>query len=159
METKKCSKCGEEKELGEFHVLRARSDGRRSECSSCSKEYRNRYETKERMFAWHLKNTHNMTPEQYWEMCEKQGGKCYICLQEETHRDRRSNAVRHLSIDHCHYTGVVRRLLCQSCNVMEGHYNKYTTEGKQNFLRRFPLYHQNCKKLVEVHDEIHSPRP
>ena len=37
---KACSKCGIVKPLDEFHKKKGRSDGRRSECKSCSKAYR-----------------------------------------------------------------------------------------------------------------------
>jgi hypothetical protein len=43
-----------------------------------------------------------------------QGGSCKICKTHE------SNLKRKLFVDHCHTTGSVRGLLCQSCNTMIG---------------------------------------
>jgi len=44
----------------------------------------------------------------------KQNGKCAICKKPETRKT--GNKIRELSIDHCHKTGKVRGLLCDSCN-------------------------------------------
>ena len=38
METKKCSKCGEVKELGEFHRCRTNPDGHHYHCKTCRRE-------------------------------------------------------------------------------------------------------------------------
>ena len=38
METKVCTKCGEEKPLSEFYRLKSSKDGRRSACKKCSNE-------------------------------------------------------------------------------------------------------------------------
>jgi hypothetical protein len=47
---------------------------------------------------------------EYDEMLEKQGNRCLICLNKPTIKKR-------LSIDHCHETGKVRGLICNSCNL------------------------------------------
>lgn len=62
-----------------------------------------------------LKRDHGMTRAQYQEMYGVQGGVCYICGQQETHR-----SFKNLSVDHNHVTGVWRKLLCHQCNVMIG---------------------------------------
>lgn len=41
-----------------------------------------------------------------------QGGVCAIC--------RRKDEARSLSVDHCHSSGVLRGLLCRTCNLMLG---------------------------------------
>ena len=53
------------------------------------------------------------------EMFRKQDGKCSICHQPETSKDKQGN-VRVLAVDHCHATGAVRELLCYACNSMLG---------------------------------------
>lgn len=47
-------------------------------------------------------------------MAEAQDHKCAICGQPET--ELRNGVVRHLAVDHNHFTGAIRALLCQRCN-------------------------------------------
>lgn len=54
--------------------------------------------------------SYGLTPEQYDAMLEKQGGVCAICRKAPP-------AQRRLAVDHDHVTGVVRGLLCTSCNL------------------------------------------
>lgn len=66
----------------------------------------------------------------YNEMLTEQNGVCKICLNKSNVR---------LSVDHCHITGMVRGLLCRTCNLGIGHLNEninnlyraidYLTEG------------------------------
>lgn len=55
---------------------------------------------------------YNLTPQGFQDILNKQGGKCAICG---------SNNPNHWSgrfhVDHCHDTGMVRGLLCASCNT------------------------------------------
>lgn len=50
----------------------------------------------------------------YKTLCEFQGHVCAIC---GTHRD---DMYRDLGVDHCHATGVIRGLLCNTCNSAIG---------------------------------------
>jgi hypothetical protein len=59
--------------------------------------------------AKYVEATYGITGEQYQELYEAQGGKCFICR-------RATGAVKRLSVDHDHKTGIVRGLLCRSCN-------------------------------------------
>lgn len=52
---------------------------------------------------------YGLTLEQFDEQLAKQNGVCAICQQLET-------GGKSLAVDHCHSTGVVRGLLCGSCN-------------------------------------------
>jgi hypothetical protein len=52
-------------------------------------------------------------------MLECQDGKCYICKKEEQVTYPNGTPKR-LSIDHCHTTGKVRKLLCTNCNTAIG---------------------------------------
>lgn len=58
-----------------------------------------------------FKQEYGITPEQYDAMLAEQDGGCAIC-------DRRigDGAGRRLYVDHCHDTGIVRGLLCSTCN-------------------------------------------
>lgn len=66
-----------------------------------------------------LKYEYGITPEQYDQMLEAQGGVCAICKLPE--RERRQ--VR-LCVDHDHVTGKVRGLLCRACNVALGKFQE-----------------------------------
>ena len=115
MSSKTCKDCGTEKPLDEFYANKKRKDGRATYCMPCANA---------RSAAWrknnpkknavhhrrsHLKKMYGITVEQYDEMYEKQGGKCFICEKEEaTH------------VDHCHDSGDVRALLCNGCNSAIG---------------------------------------
>lgn len=56
----------------------------------------------------------------YLRMHTEQNGKCLICKKPETMVFY--GKVKALSVDHCHKTGMVRGLLCHSCNVGLGHF-------------------------------------
>jgi len=59
-----------------------------------------------------LKHTYGLTLEQYNEMVNRNGGRCYICNKIK----KRNNCKNGLCVDHDHKTGQVRGLLCHSCN-------------------------------------------
>ena len=63
--------------------------------------------------AMNLKK-YGMTPEAYQEMLDDQGGVCAACFQVETHRNQ--FGVVSLAVDHDHFSGKVRGLLCGRCN-------------------------------------------
>ena len=46
METKKCSKCGEIKPVGEFNKSKSSKDGLFAWCKSCQKQYKKKYAEK-----------------------------------------------------------------------------------------------------------------
>jgi hypothetical protein len=59
---------------------------------------------------------YGLTVPAYQRLLAKQGGVCAICGEAS----RGSKTVAALFVDHCHATGVVRGLLCGSCNSMIG---------------------------------------
>ena len=56
-----------------------------------------------------LKKLYGITVQEYDKMLKKQKGKCAIC-------GKKPDKIR-LAVDHCHRTGKVRGLLCNSCNL------------------------------------------
>ncbi|ALA48165.1 endonuclease VII [Mycobacterium phage Phlei] len=60
-------------------------------------------------WAARIQVTYGITEEEYWKIYEFQGGSCYICRRATGQKKR-------LSVDHDHKTGIVRGLLCASCN-------------------------------------------
>jgi hypothetical protein len=58
----------------------------------------------------YLRRTYNLTEAEYEKMLDHQGGRCYICQKPPKN-------VR-LAVDHDHFTGQVRGLLCWQCNSL-----------------------------------------
>jgi hypothetical protein len=75
--------------------------------------------SKDQQRHYGLMRYYGMSVGEYAEMFRKQDGKCAICNQPETDKDRHGN-IRVLAVDHCHATGAVRELLCYACNSMLG---------------------------------------
>ena len=68
---------------------------------------------------------YGITLSTYNEMFMSQQGCCAICGEHQ------SNIKKRLSVDHCHTTGRIRKLLCQHCNTLLG-MAKDNTEILQN---------------------------
>lgn len=58
--------------------------------------------------------------EQYDLLYAAQGGKCAICGNIETAKDKAGN-VKMLAVEHDHRTGAIRSLACHQCNAVLGH--------------------------------------
>ena len=80
------------------------ANGLGSYCKKCNSD-RSVWNYRRRRFG--------LTPKQYNEILEKQGGVCAIC-------NRKNNNGTTLSVDHDHVTGEIRELLCNNCNVTIG---------------------------------------
>ena len=132
-----CTKCGEEKEFSEFHKDNHNLDGFTYACKKCRNNSYNKYyeenpekvkikndsQKENRKFYYssekgvessrrsHLKINFNITLEEYNEILISQNYKCCICNNYET-----SYRNEVLSVDHCHNTGKIRGLLCNTCN-------------------------------------------
>jgi hypothetical protein len=64
-------------------------------------------EFRKRARKTHLKLRFGISPRDYDEIFDRQGGLCAICKEK---------SLKRLSVDHNHLTGEVRGLLCASCN-------------------------------------------
>jgi hypothetical protein len=120
---KQCIRCAENKPASAFSRTRREKDGYQKWCKPCSSAYKKEYYQKHgakvrearRVYRLQhglrqdLKKCYNITPRQYYAMLEAQGGLCAIC---GTIGDGDSR----LTVDHDHATGVIRALLCGSCN-------------------------------------------
>lgn len=80
-----------------------------------SKKYRQ--DNLHKKYAYELKTKYNLTVEEYEQMLVKQEGKCAICGRSENVDLFKSRGKIKLHVDHCHKTGVVRGILCSSCNL------------------------------------------
>lgn len=61
---------------------------------------------------------YGLTPEAYDAILEAQNYVCKICNSPETSRNKGN--FRSLAVDHDHFTGRIRGLLCNRCNVLLG---------------------------------------
>ncbi len=163
---KKCSTCGEIKNDECFSFQNTELNKRTSSCKECksTKQKLNRLNTleetrdtdraayqrtKERRVAYardyrvkykdrtrstNLKAKYGITTEDYNRMKTEQNNCCAICGEHE------DNLKRILCVDHCHSTGNVRGLLCDTCNKFLGFYEKFSVECA-NYLCRCDCTH------------------
>ena len=130
---KKCSRCNQEKTTSEYHKDSSAKSGLYAYCKECARaktrawKVANPERDKESQKRSREKNprvyrnkqllwTFGITLEQYEQMLADQGGVCAVCGKTETEIHPQSKKVRNLNVDHCHHTGKVRGLLCNSCN-------------------------------------------
>jgi hypothetical protein len=131
---KRCSRCKEMKSVDEFFADKNRYDGRQQYCMTCqnarhrqwvdeNREQVNRYARERyqndphRYMEYERKSHYGLPHGTYERMLIEQGGKCAICGTDDP------SPRRHFAVDHCHTTGTVRGLLCQSCNHGLGRFN------------------------------------
>ena len=110
------SECPEDnpQPLTNFHKQSTGKLGVRSRCRTCHNQDMREYE-RERGPEWRRKKTlqrYGITPEDYNRMLEEQEGKCAICQSTDSEHP----ITELLVVDHCHLTGKVRGLLCNTCN-------------------------------------------
>jgi|TARA_S200002703_G_scaffold53469_2_gene46232 hypothetical protein len=118
---KTCSTCEEEKEFSFFVKSKGHKDGYHGVCKPCRNEQRRKRgrpgETPEKVRQWNLKKYFGITPCDYDEILKSQQGRCAICRNLPTKKDKNV-----LHVDHDHKTGEIRGLLCSSCNVSLGNF-------------------------------------
>jgi len=114
---RKCRTCGVEKELEEFYKSgrKGRPEERHTECKECTKARVRTNHCPLRSRSNSLIRNYGITLEDYDNMYEQQDGCCAICGTTEP-----GGRWNHFAVDHNHETGVVRELLCQSCNTALG---------------------------------------
>lgn len=102
---KRCGTCREEKPLSSFNKHRSTVDQRQVRCIECQ--------------AWlHIKRMYDVDRDEYLEVYEKQLGSCATCGARIDLPASGSDRVARL--DHCHYSGRPRGLLCRNCNTAMG---------------------------------------
>jgi hypothetical protein len=65
---------------------------------------------------------YGITIDDYDRMLEAQGGGCGICGSDSYSSNKWQ---KFFAVDHCHSTGRVRGLLCLTCNVSLGKFERY----------------------------------
>lgn len=83
---------------------------------------------RDKKYQWNLKRAYGLSQDAYDKLVKDSQNKCYIC-----HRDFCDELRSY--IDHCHKTGIVRGLLCNSCNTKLGWLERYE-ERIKNYLVR-----------------------
>ena len=104
MSVRVCSKCGVSKPLEEGYYKS--KYGYHGSCKECFKKKAKEQRNPERAKELEIKRRYGITMEQYLSFPQH----CNICGTTEEGRGYSMN------IDHCHTTGKVRGLLCNSCN-------------------------------------------
>ena len=126
---KLCPRCKISKPLTKFYKDKSRKDGLSFYCSLCKKDIRQKYDkspkgkiSKKRYRhseqgkhvekKYWLRKKYSMSMEEHKQMYADQDGKCMLCDKQIAYKD--------VQTDHNHSTGVVRGLLCWSCNTKLG---------------------------------------
>lgn len=104
-----CCLCKQEKSLDKFYKFRYSKDGHSYRCKECN--YKVCRDS-------HLKCKFGITQEEYDLMFKEQGGVCKLCEdgEDEFVDSTVIKGPKQFAIDHDHYTGEVRGLLCSKCN-------------------------------------------
>jgi hypothetical protein len=125
---KVCSKCKENKPVSAYHNDRLNKRGINNFCKECvnarlrtpeALAYRRKRGSteavKEKLRNYYYKKTYGITYGAYCLMVRVRKGKCGICSRIPTRESSRIGH-DHLVIDHDHKDGLIRGLLCESCN-------------------------------------------
>ena len=127
VDTKACAMCGGVQPLDDFHRQPTGPKGRHSYCKAC---YNERYvktrtpATPEVRKRWNLARRYGLTPKQYDDLVESQGGVCAIC----------EGKMERPCVDHDHKTGDVRGVLCHGCNLLVGALEKKHRDQAMRYL-------------------------
>ncbi len=107
---KVCDTCGENKLLSEFPPARYGP-----KCFACRAEATHNLSLKEVRRFQMLPATYGIDRAYYEKQLAEQDGRCAICRLPPP-------PGKVLCVDHCHMTGAVRGLLCNSCNTALGQF-------------------------------------
>jgi len=94
---------------------------KRAAIAKNSKAYH--YRNLDKVRALNLKRLYNLNWERYLEMFAEQQGGCKICKTPlSLYPKQNEHEVAH--VDHCHTTGIIRGLLCKTCNSGLGNFKE-----------------------------------
>ncbi len=118
---KRCSRCLEVKELPAFNFVKGKPH---SYCRDCQHQYRNSRHDPHKRRDENLRRNYGIASAEYEAMLARQGGVCAACGQPEIATDPYTKQTKNLAVDHCHVTGQIRELLCETCNKILGYIEK-----------------------------------
>jgi hypothetical protein len=124
--SKKCNRCLEVKELELFAINSKSLYGRKSICKVCSNKSQSKLNLRRKSedpdavrlkrYLKHLKVTYNLDLDGYYKLLSFQGSCCAICGVSHKFYTTNDNHHNYFCVDHDHNTGEVRGLLCRNCN-------------------------------------------
>lgn len=131
-----CNRCKEYLPDSSFGSDKSRVSGKSIYCKKC----RARLAKDSRIRKPHIGRNHSrlkrygISPEQYQKMLDKQNGVCAICES-----DTPGGGHNYLYIDHSHFDGTIRGLLCRDCNLLLGYAkdNKAILKSGIDYLKNF----------------------
>ena len=163
-ESRPCQRCGEP--LDESNSSSSRRKARSYTCNPCIRKRQKEYyaanpealerrkelrrirktATKEKVREMdrktYLVRVYGLMPEEHDAMLKAQNYRCAVCEGTDT------APYNYFCVDHCHSTGVIRGLLCFSCNIMLG-----KAKDNPTTLRRGAAYLEAADPLKETFGE------
>lgn len=119
-----CKRCNDIKPISEFaKAKRKEGKGYRYRCKKCQKDSYDKMDYKNGKSSYHRKRKYGINQDQFLQLIENQNGNCGIC---KTKLD--IGIARNTHVDHCHKTGVIRGILCQTCNTKLGWYENNSSK-------------------------------
>ncbi len=142
IQSKVCTKCGQEKHIGFFHIDRSQTDGRRSCCRECwnayRREYRETHHSKIKAYKskeWARIAARRLIDPEFAEksrqIAQRNFAKYRFSITLEMYEEIMASAdvcmlcgvqfkQTKKCLDHCHITGRIRGVLCNNCNTFLG---------------------------------------
>ncbi len=122
--TKYCPRCNTVKPLKDFYQLGTRGGRQKGydhTCKKCTKEQAWGAQVNGKYRSAHLQRAYGITGDEYEALWQTQGGRCAACHRPEKEtQEPNFPYYRRLAVDHCHKTGIIRGLLCSTCNQTFG---------------------------------------
>ena len=111
-------------------------------CKLCKFKYNNLPRVHKRQRAAEMLKDYGITPEDWLRMYKEQDGKCYLCSYEiQMFIGQYSNKNPHAGVvDHCHETGKIRGLLCNSCNLFISRIDTSILKNPLEYINRLQNY-------------------
>lgn len=122
--SKMCSTCGVSKHTDMFGNSASSLDGLRSQCKDCERVQRDKYKEENSEWLsdyhknWKLMDRYGISLEEWKVLFESQNHCCAIC------KTKTPGGKDQWHTDHNHDIGVVRGILCFTCNIVVGYVEK-----------------------------------